>query len=575
MPNLPPAELKAFDFSKGFKSDITGMTANGEVLEDCINCILEPDGTIRRKRGYDGKSLSISDLGNTAWYGADMFNGILCTPKMVYSTDVYSQPGTVSANAGIPRIRIGLDQTLIANLGSLRKITYTTDTNTSPPTNVLHVSYVDAKAKREDTGDITDLSIMYDVTTLGERLFGFGSKDLIFGPQGDVFFSQVGSQTKFYAEDPNSIVADDGGYFTIQGFGQAYAIRSLKNSVFAFADNGIWQITGASEGAFSATDYQVKKVYHDSILSKYSITQYKNNLVFLTKEGITVLSLDEAFGNVTFKTVQNLGITKYLDSIPEENIGISKLIYCEGLRSLFWLHTHKPVLEYQTWGWYGYSRMLRINMDTGGTSIFDLGTYYTDNDGYILPVDAPVLMSMERGSNSTVPMCVFFEGTANTVKPMLTVPFEKKEDDAWPFINFTNSWKTYNWTSDAKFSTYDLTFGDTLREKNIMYLSVVCEKTEEFAVTTNDPEFKKESGLTVRATFDANTVYGSKYGDTDVVYHPYQYESMPNTFKEKWLTNAKYRGVGTGWSIKLTFESEDHKDFKVHGFHMMFQANKE
>ena len=71
------------------------------------------------------------------------------------------------------------------------------------------------------------------------------------------------------SEDFPDLLDDDGGLVRIP---EAYGIRKLhsfNNSVFVFAENGVWQIKGVDD-VFRATGFAVNKISSIGLFNKHS-----------------------------------------------------------------------------------------------------------------------------------------------------------------------------------------------------------------------------------------------------------------------------------------------------------------
>ncbi|WP_033928822.1 hypothetical protein, partial [Vibrio cholerae] len=85
-----------------------------------------------------------------------------------------------------------------------------------------------------------------------------------------VFFSQLVKSnaeiSKCYQfADPTSevdsaIVDTDGGFIKINAARKIVAMEEVSSGLFVIAENGVWLLSGTSDGLFSATGYHVDKI---------------------------------------------------------------------------------------------------------------------------------------------------------------------------------------------------------------------------------------------------------------------------------------------------------------------------
>jgi hypothetical protein len=124
--------------------------------------------------------------------------------------------------------------------------------------------------------------------------------------------------TCYQAADPTSIedsalVATDGGFIRLDG---AYGINkmvSVGSSLFVFAQNGVWRVTGSEADYFKATSYQVDKVSDRGCVSPNSVVLAEKILFYWSDDGIYAINQTEVgewvSQSITTQTIQS----KYLD----------------------------------------------------------------------------------------------------------------------------------------------------------------------------------------------------------------------------------------------------------------------
>ncbi len=163
---------------------------------------------------------------------------------------------------------------------------------------------------------------------------------------GTVFYSQVFVNkidlVKCYQEaDPTGIdftdiIDTDGGIIQIPECSIIVKLQAIKDSLFVFAQNGIWRIRG-DDGGFRATSYQVDKISNVGVYSPDSIVEINGTVYFWGINGIYQLALNQ-FGiyetnNITIPTIQRL-----YDSIPDLARIQAKAYYDLNRNSIRWLY---------------------------------------------------------------------------------------------------------------------------------------------------------------------------------------------------------------------------------------------
>lgn len=136
---------------------------------------------------------------------------------------------------------------------------------------------------------------------------------------GNIFFSKVIENSQdfgkcYQTNDPTSeVISDlldsDGGVIKIPDAINIKIIYPFQQSIFVFAENGVWQITGV-DGVFKASAYAVNKVSRVGIRSPQSFVSADGTPIWWSQYGIQTLSFDPVSGggqenNITASTIQS------------------------------------------------------------------------------------------------------------------------------------------------------------------------------------------------------------------------------------------------------------------------------
>ena len=162
---------------------------------------------------------------------------------------------------------------------------------------------------------------------------------------GAVLFSQTFEQkiqlVKCYQEaDPTSpdisdILDTDGGIIFIPECSAINHLRAIKESLFVFAVNGIWEIRGGENG-FTATSFQVNKVSNVGVYSPDSIVEINGQILFWGVNGIYAITKNQ-FGVYETNSMTKNVIQKYYDSIPDFARSQAKGYYDLNNNTVRWL----------------------------------------------------------------------------------------------------------------------------------------------------------------------------------------------------------------------------------------------
>lgn len=410
-----------------------------------------------------------------------------------------------------------------------------------------------------------------------------------------VFFSQTAIAKdvlgKCYQEaDPtnpniNEIVATDGGTIQIPEVTKIVRLLSTRTSLIVFAQNGVWEIFGDT-GGFTATSYQVSKISSVGTESKKSIVEFNQGVAYWSKAGIFILTQDPISGryqaeNLTIQTIQTL--YNSLNSLSRDNV---RSFYDEQENRIRWLYSDDA--DYSSTNYINrYNRELILDLT--------LKAFYLNTISE-LSVSSPYVCDYMKlpkyvASSSDDPVYVGTEPveTSTTTVYVVTDTFNNRGSQfsylTLQGVNFTVSRyqnETFmDWVSaDAvgvDFSSYVVTgyelFGDILRRKQVPYLVMCLERTEDGFSLDSDGNLQADhpSSCLVQAQWNFSTSANSgKWGTQFQAYRlkrNYVPSGAADDFdygEEVVQTKNKLRGSGKALSLKL--QSESGKDMRILGW---------
>ena len=169
------------------------------------------------------------------------------------------------------------------------------------------------------------------------------------------------------ARDYNELLKDDGGVISIPEMGRVLNSRVMKDTLLLFADNGIWSISGSQNGFFNATNYSVSKLTDVGCISRKSVEDIEDTIIYASSRGIYVVSSDHRVQSITEKQVH----TKYYN-IPlrnKENILIVYHKYDKTIRILYacdechYRFNEELIFDTRSAAWYQYTYEQQIITD--------------------------------------------------------------------------------------------------------------------------------------------------------------------------------------------------------------------
>ena len=387
------------------------------------------------------------------------------------------------------------------------------------------------------------------------------------------------------AEYLSDLYATDGGELRIPDAVKIQRLYAYQNSLFVFAENGVWQISGV-DGVFRATEFSVNRVTRVGMLQPQTFVEAEGVPFWWSRFGIHTLTTDPVSGqgqeqNLTIPTVQTfwddidsdakLKVTAVYDAInkriywcyPNANETVESkinnfLILDVPLQAFIpWKISDQAsntdcVVGLAFYSGYGASE---VALDvTSNNGVDDVVTSAGDD------VVSTQVSNTTTGDAAIILICR--EGSNNKIT-----------FGAFTAIDFLD-WGDTNYTSFAE-TGYDF-IGDVITKKNAPYIVTYCRVTET-GFTGNETagyEPIRPSGLKVSAAWD----FAEDFGTSQQVYR-LKYPLFPDNsnlsdfnYPDDVITSrVKIRGHGR--SMRLKYESEQGKDFLLLGWGLVQGRN--
>jgi len=414
---------------------------------------------------------------------------------------------------------------------------------------------------------------------------------------GYVFFSQVITETSklgfcYQDADPtnpdiNDLVDSDGGTIQIPECSRIVKIIPSRTSLLVFAENGVWEIFGDTNG-FVATSFQVSKITTFGTSNAKSVINAGGNFFYWAKAGIVLLKQDDASGryiaqNISLTTIQTL----YLD-ISELGKQYCKGFFDERENRLRWLYNDTDTYSTD-------NSINRYNREL----IFDitLGSFYTNtisnlesNSPYIVDyIDIPGYSvatadtEVVVGSDTVIitsgtPVVITESQVQNRTSQFSFLTLRGTSFTLSKYRNTTfYDWVTPSGSTGINYSSYLVTgyelFQDLLREKTVPYIFFYFRRTENGYETDGSGNLinTDPSSCLVQSQWNwANSEASGKWGTQFQAYRLLRNyiptdSSDPFDYGESVIvTKNKLRGSGKCLSLK--FNSEAGKDIRILGW---------
>lgn len=382
-------------------------------------------------------------------------------------------------------------------------------------------------------------------------------------------------------KDSSDLVDTDGGFLRIQGAYGIVGMSSLGSTLFVFAQNGIWSVTGGNSYGFTATNYKVSKITNSGCISPGSIVTVENSIYYWSRDGIYVIAANQ-YGDYNATSITAKTIQKYYNSIPEKIARYSEGVYDSFEKKVKWLY-------YNSYGLDDSPTELNLDLALGAFYKFKIVPSQVGSGnlqaGYPIVAKAiqvnPFSYSYEQAdvvveefgnfrdvvvgvAPVVVDNRVEISGTKEVIYLIILGPYGESSQ-SYSFGSYSNvdhyDFKTLvedELDAESYLITGYLSGGDYQRNKQIVYLTVHCLRTEtEGELITN-----KSSCLTQvqwNWTNDENSHRWTRQFQAYRLFSPYypdEYDAqdMFNVVE----TRSKIRGQGKVISIKFSSEPGHH-----------------
>ena len=387
------------------------------------------------------------------------------------------------------------------------------------------------------------------------------------------------------AEYLSDLYATDGGELRIPDAVKIQRLYAYQNSLFVFAENGVWQISGV-DGVFRATEFSVNRVTRVGMLQPQTFVEAEGVPFWWSRFGIHTLTTDPVSGqgqeqNLTIPTVQT-----FWDAIDADAKLKVTAVYDAINKRIYWGYPNAnetvasklnnflildvPLQAFIPW---------KISDQTSNTDCVVGLAFYSGYGASEVALDVTSNNGADDVVTSAGDDVVSTQiSNTNTGDPAIVLICREGSNNKITFGAFTGisflDWTDTNYTSFAE-TGYDF-IGDVITKKNAPYIVTYCRVTETgFTGNENDGyEPVRPSGLKVSAAWD----FAENFGTSQQVYR-LKFPVFPDNsnlsdfdYPEDVITSrVKIRGHGR--SMRIKYESEQGKDFLLLGWGMVQGRN--
>ncbi len=386
---------------------------------------------------------------------------------------------------------------------------------------------------------------------------------------------QQNDPTSEYLSD---LLPTDGGEITIPDAVKITKLYSYQNSLFVFAENGVWQITGV-DGVFTADAFSVNRVSRIGLLQPECFVEAEGVPFWWSRFGIHTLQTDPVSGQGTAQNLTIPTIQSFWDAISQDAKLKATGVYDSINKRIYWAYPDDGetvaskmnnflILDIPLQAFFPW----RIeDQDTNTDCVVGLAFY----SGY-----GAKSLELDVRTNGGIDDVVLSNGddvvstqisSFTTDKPAIILLCRDGATNKMTIGSFSSAdfldWGTANYVSFAE-TGYDFV-GDLVTKKNAPYIAVYSRLTEEGFTVTNEGDYEviRPSSLFVSTAWDFNSdfkesqqAYRKKF---PVIVDPSDLTKFD--YPESVIT-TRLKVRGKGRSMRIRYESEQGKDFILLGW---------
>lgn len=168
-----------------------------------------------------------------------------------------------------------------------------------------------------------------------------------------VYFSQIIQDDDQFGDcyqvnDPTSreisdILDTDGGVIDIQDITTIVDLRVFGQTLYVFASNGVWAITGTDNTPFKATNYTVTKITSEPALSRQTIVEVSNTPIWWNHGGIYVLKTQDLGLTTDVSSLTTSTIQTFFEQIPQACRAKAKGSYNSESDLIYWIYSENEL----------------------------------------------------------------------------------------------------------------------------------------------------------------------------------------------------------------------------------------
>lgn len=361
-----------------------------------------------------------------------------------------------------------------------------------------------------------------------------------------LFFSQVIEHEDqigrcFQVNDPVSETASDllpadGGVIDLLEAGKILKMVPILNTLFVFATNGVWAISGSQGTGFAANDYSATKISAVANVSPHSFVIAEDTVYWWSHAGIYTIQRDKQTNSLNVTNITDDTIKEFFYDIPLEGRELARGAYDSLNKKVQWVYRSEASNSFTNK--YKFDRVLNLSLLTGAFYPWSIDTTDVSIHGIVSVIGAggaQVLNDVVAASGvnnvqaaSGVNEVVVFQSENSSVDSVtkffvsytsagVKTTFAEEYDDAYL------DWYTFD-TTGTSYDSYFITGyrirGEAIRKHQSNYIRIYTDNDAassftvkgiwDFALDGTRGRFSDISGIDQSVVISDDTSYAVK-----------------------------------------------------------------
>jgi hypothetical protein len=387
------------------------------------------------------------------------------------------------------------------------------------------------------------------------------------------------------SEEISDLLDTDGGVISIPEASNILKLHTFGSSIFVFAENGVWQISGV-DGVFRATEYSISRVSQIGLNNPQSFVSVEGVPIWWSKHGIHTLNFDQVSGRAQEQNLSIGTIQTFFEAIDGSARQKCTAVYDETNKRVHWFYPSNGELVNNKknkvltlditlqafYPWTVADSATNPDYILGAEYYPGFGSNFVDND--IITLDGDDVLTSAGDDVVVSVLTELSQADAAIVLMVYDGATGKMTMGLFAGTDFLD-WGDSNYSSYAE-AGYDF-MGDLILKKNAPYIQVYLRPTETGFSGSDALGYTpvRESSLLVSSYWDFRTNTSSSPQQAyRLKYTPVVNESSLGTWDyPETVVTTRLKMRGHGRSMRLRFESEQGKDFVLLGFGILNAVN--